>query len=94
MSIAKPPDVEISPEVIEVVDSFPTVREVTHCGQSFEVSPFDMYTSCPSCGARIKLRGFSAAPEVEDLFDAFFRWLKKPQAAVVTAERQTELNDD
>ena len=94
MSLLRPPDVEISPELVEAVESFPTAREVTHCGQSFEVSPFDLYATCTVCAARIKVRGFSAGPDLEDLFDAFFTWLKKPDATGLAARRQEALADD
>ena len=36
---------------------------------SWTVSPFDIYTDCLHCAARIKLRSFSADAEIEDVFD-------------------------
>jgi len=57
---------------IDTIRTFPTSREVSHCGETFSVSPFDIYAPCPVCGKRIKVRSFSAHLETEDLFDAFF----------------------
>ena len=32
--------VEIHPDVVDAIGAFPVVRAVSHCGQSFAVSPF------------------------------------------------------
>jgi hypothetical protein len=47
-------------------------REVTHCGISFSVSPFDFYAECPRCHVRIKVRSLAVVPDLEDVFDAVF----------------------
>jgi hypothetical protein len=94
MSLARPSELDISPELVEAVERFPTARVVAHCGQSFPISPFDLYATCPSCGARFKVRAFSAHPELEDLFDAFFQWLQTPDAARLAAQRQQVLQEE
>ena len=66
---------EISDELLDAIRAFPIYRETEHCGVRFVVSPFDIYTTCPECGTRIKLRSFSANHELEDVFDAVFEWM-------------------
>jgi hypothetical protein len=39
------------------------------------------------------LRSFSASYEVEDVFDAVFRWLNHPKAVEVAKRRQEKLAD-
>ena len=90
----KGPEIEVSHELVEAVESFPTSKDVNHCGQTFTVSPFEIYATCPACGARIKLRSSSAHMELEDLFDAFFTWLRKPEAGRLVADRQRQIEDD
>ncbi len=85
----------IIPEgLVETIRNFPTAREVEHCGRRFTVSPFDIYATCPQCGARIKVRSFSALPEIEDVFDAVFTWLNQPEAQKAAKRRQEALADD
>jgi hypothetical protein len=94
MAIVKAPEIDISQELIDAVESFPTTRETSHCGQTFAISPFDLYATCPACGTRYKLRAFSSHLEVEDLFDAFFKWMQQPKSASLVAARQQQLDDD
>jgi hypothetical protein len=54
------------------------------------VSPCDIYAQCPQCGCRIKLRSFSAIPEIEDVFDAVFEWMNQP-GALELAKRRLEI---
>jgi hypothetical protein len=86
--------VDVSPELLDAIASFPVVREVTHCGATFRVSPFDIYATCPACGARLKVRSFAAGPELEDIFDAVFAWMAQPGAAELVRRRQQELAAD
>ena len=44
-------------------------------GETVRVGPFDLYATCPACGQRVKVRAFSASPDVEDVFDAVFGWI-------------------
>lgn len=76
---------------LEAIRSFPTRREVEHCGVKIVVSPFEFYATCPRCRTRLKLRSFSAHAEIEDLFDAVFEWMKQPEAEEVVRRRQTAL---
>ncbi len=85
---------DISSSQIEAIANFPTSRTVSHCGTKFGVSPFDIYARCPTCGTKIKVRAFSSGPDVEDLFDAFFNWLRQPGTSEVVARRQSELAED
>jgi hypothetical protein len=86
--------VDISDNLIEAVRSFPTEKHVDHCGTEFTVSPVDLYATCPQCGTRIKLRAFSAHPELADLFDAFFEWLNQPSAETLSKGRRDELREE
>lgn len=85
---------DVDPELIEAIKSFPVRREAVHCADSFSVPPFDLYGSCPKCGSRVKVRGFSATPEIEDVFDAVFEWLNQPGAQAVAADRQRTIAAD
>ena len=60
----------ITDELLDAIRDFPVKREVEHCGDVHNVSPFDFYFDCPACGVKIKLRAFSGSPEIEDVFDA------------------------
>jgi hypothetical protein len=88
------PEVEIPAGLIEAIRSLPAQREVTHCGVSFTVSPFEIYADCPRCGTRIKVRSFSAVTEVEDLFDAVFEWIDRAHADELVQRRQAVLRED
>jgi hypothetical protein len=80
--------------LIDAIRSLPVAKSVSHCGREFTVSPFDFYGICPNCGTRIKLRSFSACPELVDVFDAVFEWLQQPGAESVWQRRQEELRND
>jgi len=87
--------VDIPIDLLEMIRSFPSEREVEHCGTRFRVSPFDFYAVCPQCATRIKLRGYSATTEVEDIFDAIIEWMNRPETIPHVARRRQELaNDD
>ena len=92
--MAKRLAVDVSEELLEAIRAFPLEREIEHCGVRFKVPPFDFYTQCPQCGARLKLRSYSAAAEVEDVFDAVFGWMNRPGAAEIARQRQQALADD
>jgi hypothetical protein len=85
---------EVSPNLVEAIRTFPLQREIEHCGQRLLVSPFDYYAECPHCHNRIKVRSFSGVPELEDVFDAVFEWLNQPQAEEVARRRQQEIRED
>lgn len=85
---------DISPELLDAIAQFPIVREVSHCGASFEVSPFDLYAVCPMCSERVKVRSFAAIPEIEDVFEAVFTWLAQPGALEVARRRQNDMAAD
>jgi hypothetical protein len=94
MPVKNRDDVTISKGLLEAIRNFPLQREVEHCGGPVTVSPFALYAECPRCGTRLKVRGFSAAAEVEDVFDAVFEWLNQPAAQEVARERQKALAED
>jgi len=94
MAVRTDPEVPHLTVLLEALRSFPAVREVEHCGVRFNVSPFDYYGTCPHCGTQIKLRSFSAATELEDVFDAVFKWLQNPQARAAAERRCREIADD
>ncbi len=87
--IAQLPD-----ELIEAIHALPTRREVEHCGRRFEVAAFEMYATCPQCGQQVKLRGFSAIPEIEDVFDAVFSWMNQPGALEAVERRPVHLKEN
>jgi hypothetical protein len=81
----------ISEELLEVIRSFPVQRETEHCGVRMVVDPFAFYAECPRCGTRIKLRSFAAVPEIEDVFEAVFEWMNRPDAQEVANQRRIDL---
>src|SRR2546430_129183 len=94
MQLQTHPHVDVSSSLIDAIRSFPLEREVEHCGSKFVVSAFDIYATCPRCGNRIKLRSFSAVPELEDVFDAVFEWLLQPGARELAKRRQQAIEAD
>lgn len=94
MSLTEQTAVDISPELLDAIAQLPVHREVQHCGQSFTVSPFDLYATCPHCRSRVKLRSFAAVPELEDVFDAVFAWMNQLGAPELVEKRQREIAAD
>jgi hypothetical protein len=86
--------IDLTPELLEAITALPLHRDVSHCDTSFRVSPFDFYATCPTCGTRIKVRSFSANPELEDVFDAVFAWMSQPGAAELVRERLQAIRSD
>lgn len=86
--------IEITEGLLEAIRSFPTQREIEHCGARISVTPFDYYGDCPRCGSRIKVRSFSAGGEIEDVFDAVFEWMNQPTAQEVARRRQMALKEE
>jgi hypothetical protein len=84
----------IPSEILDMIREFPVERQAEHCGQRFSVSSLAIYARCPACGAQIKLRSFSAAPEIEDVFDAVLEWMQRDGAKVVARQRQKEIEAD
>jgi hypothetical protein len=82
---------EITPAFLDAIATFPPYRDVSHCGTSFRVPSFDLYATCPECGTRIKVRGFSGVPEFEDVFDTVFAWMASGDAAEVAKKRIEEV---
>ena len=80
--------------IVEAVKSFPTHREVPHCGHSFTASPLAFYGDCPICQTRIKLRSFSGATEFEDLIDAVLEWQSRPGVEEMVQQRIREIVED
>jgi hypothetical protein len=94
MTVKDHPGVSISVAFLQSLRDFPLAREVEHCGESFSVAPFDHYATCPRCGARIKVRSFSGGAELEDVFDAVFEWLNRPQAERIARDRRAVLSEE
>lgn len=91
MADEKHKTIRVAPELVEAIGAFPLAKRVEHCGDTFSVDPFEIYANCPKCGARIKLRSFSASYEIEDVFDAVFLWMSNPEALEVAKRRQRKL---
>ena len=91
-------EVEVAPELIDAIRGFPTSRKVEHCGETYAVSPFDIYAECRRCGEKVKVRSFSGVPEIEDVFDAVFEWMLDPNAEEIALDRmkviKRELSDE
>src|SRR5438067_1533985 len=94
MSVRVKPPVDIPANLIDAIRTFPHQREVEHCGHRWTVSPFDLYTTCPHCGTRFKLRSFSGVPEMQDVFDAVFEWMNQPEADALAKRRREEIAAD
>jgi predicted nucleic acid-binding Zn-ribbon protein len=94
MEMTRKPQQQIPPDMIGSIAGFPLHREVRHCGQVFQVSSLDLYTSCPNCGARIKVRSFSGGVELEDVFGAVFAWMSQPGAEELVRSRQRVIEED
>ncbi len=92
MDLKDSPALEISTDLIEAIRAFPVRRETEHCGTRIATDPFDFYVQCPRCGARIKVRSFTAVPEIEDVFDAVFEWMNQAGAAEAAKRRQAALS--
>ena len=85
---------DVSQELLDAIAAFPTRRRVEHCGAAFDVCPFAFYAECPACGVRVKVRSLTAAPELEDVFDAVFAWMNRPGAEAVAQDRRREIAAD
>jgi hypothetical protein len=94
MELKHPPTVDVSGDLLDAIRHFPLQRETEHCGTRIAVSPFEIYAQCPRCGSRIKMRSFSGATELEDVFDAVFEWLGRPEAQELAKKRQQQLAGD
>lgn len=94
MQLESSPQVKVSSRLIEAIRSLPVEWEVEHCGGRMVVSPFAFYATCPQCGYRIKLRAFTAALEIEDVFDAVFEWMNQPRAQEQVQQRQQAIAAD
>ncbi len=91
MDDEKDKTVWVDSEIIEAIESFPLSREVEHCESKFSVSPFEIYADCPRCKAQIKLRGFTSSYEIEDVFDAVFLWMSRPEALEIAQARRQKI---
>ena len=94
MELKRNTELEIPPDLLESIESFPLYREVRHCGEAFQVSPFDIYADCPRCATRIKVRSFAGGVEIEDVFDVVFAWMNQPGAEQLVRSRQHALQRD
>jgi hypothetical protein len=84
----------ISEELLEAIRAFPLEKKVEHCGVEFTASPLEVYAECPRCGTKLKLRSFSAVPEIEDIIDAVLEWTNQPGAQESARRRQVALADE
>ena len=94
MALNIPSTVGISGDLLKAIRTFPSQRRVKHCGIEFVAPAFDFHAECPECSARIKLRSFSAVPEIEDIFDAVFEWMNHPEVQALSKRRMLGLSED
>ena len=87
----QPAALEISRELIEAIRTFAVRREIEHCGARIVFDPFYFHVVCPRRGVRIKVRSFSAVPEIEDVLDAVFEWMNQEGPRRVAERRQAAL---
>ena len=92
--LTRPAEADVSPDLVAAIAAYPTHRDVSHCGGTFRVPPFDVYAVCPACGQRVKVRSFAAVPELEDVFDAVFAWMNQPGAAAAADDRRRAIAAD
>ena len=85
---------QLSPELLELIRTLPAVRHFEHCDRVFSASPFDIYAACPQCGKEIKIRSFSDTLEVEDIFDAVFKWIEANGTDDIVMRRREEIRKD
>lgn len=94
MAANKIAEIPLTHELVEAITALPVRREVHHCETTFQVSPFDIYATCPACKARVKVRSFAASTELEDVFDAVMAWMLQPGAEEAVRRRMAELAAD
>ena len=78
---------EVSRDLIGAIRAFPVRRAIEHSRARIAFDAFDFHVVCPRCGARIKVRSFSALPESEDVLDAVFEWMNQEGAQEVAERR-------
>jgi len=93
-SITSTASIDVPTTLIDAIRSFSPERVVEHCGTRWTVAAFEFYSDCPRCGARLKLRSFSACAEIEDVFDAVFEWMNQPGADILVQQRRDSLKAD
>jgi hypothetical protein len=94
MDLKRHSRLDVPANLIDAIRSFPLTREVEHCGCQMSVAPFDFYALCPRCGKQIKVRAFTGAGELEDVFDAVFEWMNQPGARELAQRRQEVIEAD
>ena len=75
----------------EAIRSFPAAVVVAHCGQTTDVSPFEIYATFPKCGREVKFRSFAAITEIQEVFDAVIEWSLLPEAQAIFRLRQQQI---
>ena len=94
MPLTKSPELAIPAELIEAIRSFPAAQQVNHCGQTMSIPAFEIYAKCPHCGTRFKVRSFAGYAEIEDVFNAVFTWMSRPENAEIARRRMAEIAAD
>ena len=63
--------------VMEDIQRLPHYREFTckRCGHKQQVYSLLVQAQCERCNTPVKLRRYSAAPEIEDVIDNVLSWL-------------------
>ena len=63
------------------------------CGWHGAASILSIYTDCPQCSTRLKLRGYGAiGDEVEDVVDAVLAWMGSGTTMDAAMNRKEELD--
>ena len=94
---AKPPQgrqLDIPCALTEAIRAFPVKKELTHCGSTFTMPPFDFYAESPRCHTQRMVRACSAMTEPEEVFDAVFEWLLQSGAEEIARCRQRVFKEE
>jgi hypothetical protein len=81
-------------EVIEDIQHLSHYREFTckQCGHKQRVYSLVVQSHCERCNTPVKLRRYSAAPEIEDVIDAVLSWLGTDKEFELAMERKQEID--
>jgi len=81
--------------LIEMINKLPHERAFIcpKCGRRDAVNVLSIYTDCPQCSTRQKLRGYGAVGgEVEDVIDAVLKWMGSGASLDAAMKRKEELD--
>ncbi len=83
-------------KVVEDIENLPHYREFTcmRCGHKQKVYSLVIQSHCEKCNTPVKLRRFTAAPEIEDVIDAVLFWLGEGEEFELAMERKRLIDSE